>query len=242
MSVSYWNGCVFAKDECSEPLLLTKNVTIYVSEEGKRYRIHGPERFISQPAGSDSCEWELAFETPDGEQITVELSPEARQELLASIEEHAKDDCDKEILRSSESTEDSEASSRTKDGTGLLPTERTLDLEKYLNMHRTLAEQTRYQILWLLVQEGEMNLEAIKQKLDINDEEPVADHIEALCDATLIERWKQTDHGSSEIATTYRPTIFGRTALTDGIHELLRNECEFGEMYSSDGGSEAENH
>jgi hypothetical protein len=225
----------------SEPLLHEENVTACVSEEGKRFRIGDANRFISQPANSDSRAWKLAFETPEGDQITVELSPEVRQKLLSSIEEHAKDDLGGDSQTSNKSAENPEANSRTRDGIDPLPTDRTLALEEYLNMHRALTDQTRYQILWLLVKKGEMSLEAIERKLDLNDEGRVADHIEALCDATLIERWKQTDRGSSEIATTYRPTIFGRTALTDGIHELLRNEWEFGEMYSGDDGSEAGN-
>ena len=113
-------------------------------------------------------------------------------------------------------------------------TESTLDLEKYLSMHRALGDRTRYEILWLLVQEDEMTLSAIEQKLAVDDKGRVADHVETLCDAFLIERWERTERGSTDTSTTYRPTVFGRVALTDGIHELIRGEREFSEMYSSD--------
>lgn len=98
-------------------------------------------------------------------------------------------------------------------------------------MHRALGNRTRYEILWLLVQEGEMSLDAIEQKLSINDPKRVVDHVETLCDVFLTERWEQAERGSTGTATTYRPTVFGRVALTDGIHELIRGERGFSEMY-----------
>lgn len=112
--------------------------------------------------------------------------------------------------------------------------ESTLDLEEYLSMHRALANQTRYEIVWLLVEAGEMSLEAIKQELAVDDEGRLEDHVETLLCASLVERWEQTDRGSTETSTTFRPTVFAWVALTDGIHELIRSEREFSDMYSSD--------
>ena len=107
------------------------------------------------------------------------------------------------------------------------------DLKRYLQMHRALGNRMRYKILWLLVQDGEMSPGAIEQAL-AGDDDGVKNHIETLCDAFLIERWEQTERGTTGTSTVYGPTVFGRVALTDGIHELISAEKDFREMYDSD--------
>ena len=209
--------------------------------EDRRFSVDQWESLDLRPVGPDSHGWELSFMTPEGEQITVELPPEARHELLTAVEAHSDDSRDRDSLSPEERGGRQDTTADTEEGLPLLSETSTVGLESYLSMHRALGNQTRYEILWLLVQEGELSLDAIQRELAIDNEEPVVDHIETLCDVFLIERWEYAERGATETSTTYRPTVFGRVALTDGINELIRSERDFEEMYDSEASDESEN-
>ncbi|WP_246988825.1 hypothetical protein [Halorientalis marina] len=209
--------------------------------EDRRFNVDERGSLDLRPVGPGSCEWELSFTTPEGEQITVELPPEARHELLTSLRTHSGDSRDRNGMSPEQRDGRQETTADTEEDLPLLPENPTLEFEKYLSMHRALGNQTRYEILRLLVQEGELSPDAIERELAIDEKEPVVDHVETLCDVFLVERWEYTEHGTTETSTTYRPTVFGRVALTDGIHELIRNERNFEEMYDSEASDESEN-
>jgi DNA-binding transcriptional ArsR family regulator len=118
------------------------------------------------------------------------------------------------------------------DPADLLPGERILTLDEYLDMHAAVGHRTRYEILYRLVHSGEMNPTELETALDIDDS-TLHYHLNRLVDVGLVEKRQRTERGQDGLYTYYRATVFGEVTLTDGVDELIRGEQTFEEMYDS---------
>lgn len=105
-----------------------------------------------------------------------------------------------------------------------------LSLEQYLGMYRCLGEERRFRVLNRLVEEEEMSHEALEGEFGAEADEVLS----RLQNAHLVERWEYTEEGETGVTERFKPTVFGRVALTDGIPELLRDEREIEAMYRSE--------
>lgn len=99
-------------------------------------------------------------------------------------------------------------------------------------MHAGIGHRSRYGILYRLVHSGEMSPTELDAVVDIDDS-TLHYHLNKLVDAGLVEKRKRTNRDQDGLDTYYRPTIFGRVTLTDGVDELIRGEHEFEAMYDS---------
>ena len=118
------------------------------------------------------------------------------------------------------------------DPADLLPGERILTLDEYLDMHAAVGHRTRYEILYRLVHSGEMSPTELETALDIDDS-TLHYHLNRLVDVGLVEKRQRTERGQDGLYTYYRATVFGEVTLTDGVDELIRVEQTFEEMYDS---------
>ena len=118
------------------------------------------------------------------------------------------------------------------DPEALLPEDSVLTLEEYLAMHAAVGHRTRYEILYRLVHGEAMSPTELNEALDIDDS-TLHYHLNRLVDVGLIEKHQRTDRGQEGFSTYYRPTVFGRVTLTDGVDELIRGEQHFEAMYDS---------
>jgi len=112
-----------------------------------------------------------------------------------------------------------------------LPEDGVLDLEDYLDMHKAVGNPTRYRILRLLVNEGDMPPTEIEDELGIDDS-TIHYHLNELQDAHLIRKWMRTERGRDGTHVYYSATIYGRTTLQEGVQTLIDGEHEFQDMYA----------
>jgi DNA-binding transcriptional ArsR family regulator len=118
------------------------------------------------------------------------------------------------------------------DPADLLPEESVLSLDEYLDMHAAVGHRTRYEILYRLVHGGEMSPTELEDALEIDDS-TLHYHLNTLVDVGLVEKRQRTERGQDGLYTYYRPTVFGKSTLVDGVDELIRGEQAFGELYDS---------
>jgi DNA-binding transcriptional ArsR family regulator len=118
------------------------------------------------------------------------------------------------------------------DPADLLPEESVLSLDEYLDMHAAVGHRTRYEILYRLVHGGEMSPTELEDALEIDDS-TLHYHLNTLVNVGLVEKRQRTERGQDGLYTYYRPTVFGKSTLVDGVDELIRGEQAFGELYDS---------
>jgi DNA-binding transcriptional ArsR family regulator len=114
----------------------------------------------------------------------------------------------------------------------LLPEESVLNLEDYLAMHAAVGHRTRYEILYRLVNSGEMSPKELEEKMAIDDS-TLHYHLNKLVDVGLVEKRQRTARDRDGLYTYYRATVFGEVTLTEGVDELIRGEQAFEGMYNS---------
>ena len=114
----------------------------------------------------------------------------------------------------------------------LLPEDSILSLDEYLDMHASVGNRTRYEILYRLVHSGEMSPKQLEEAITIDDS-TLHYHLNKLLDVGLIEKRQRTERGRDGLHTYYRSTVFGEVTLTEGVDELIRGEQKFEAMYDS---------
>ena len=114
----------------------------------------------------------------------------------------------------------------------LLPEDSILSLDEYLDMHASVGNRTRYEILYRLVHGEEMSPKQLEEAITIDDS-TLHYHLNKLLDVGLIEKRQRTERGQDRLHTYYRSTVFGEVTLTEGVDELIRGEQEFEAMYDS---------
>ncbi|WP_331234167.1 winged helix-turn-helix domain-containing protein [Natronorarus salvus] len=121
---------------------------------------------------------------------------------------------------------------RPEDPEDLLPEDSILSLDEYLDMHASVGNRTRYEILYRLVHGEEMSPKQLEETITIDDS-TLHYHLNKLLDVGLIEKRQRTERGQDGLHTYYRATVFGEVTLTEGVDELISGEQEFGAMYDS---------
>lgn len=112
-----------------------------------------------------------------------------------------------------------------------LPEDSVLSLDDYLAMQRAIGNKTRYRILSELLRQGEMNASEIADALG----EPVNNlhyHLDELVDVGLIANRKRKERGADGLYSYYVATSLGKTVMSKGIGELIREEHDLAEFYS----------
>jgi len=138
------------------------------------------------------------------------------------------------LLRNEMATRDTHAGrdQMPEDPEDLLPEDSILSLDEYLDMHASVGNRTRYEILYRLVHSGEMSPKQLEEAITIDDS-TLHYHLNKLLDVGLIEKRQRTERGQDALHTYYRSTVFGEVTLTGGVDELIRGEQEFEAMYDS---------
>lgn len=115
----------------------------------------------------------------------------------------------------------------------MLPEDSVLSLEEYLDMHAAVGQPVRYEILYRLVHGDSMSPTELKEEIDVG-ESNLHYHLDQLVDVGLIEKRARTERDEEGMHVYYRPTVFGRVTLTEGVDELIRGEQEFDTMYAEE--------
>lgn len=124
------------------------------------------------------------------------------------------------------------SASGSDDRAGLLPEHSILSLEEYLDMQRAIGNETRFRILNLLVEEGSFSAKELQTVLEIPSN-TLHYHVDALVDVGLVENRKRTEPSSDGLYSYYRATSLGEAILRYGVRELIREEWELLDAYSS---------
>lgn len=117
--------------------------------------------------------------------------------------------------------------------TQILPEKSVLDLQEYLDMQSTLADEANFRVLYALKRIGNADLEDLVNILD-EDADRVESSLDELVDAGLatrrMRRTEEMDEG--EFYTYYLVNSLGEGLLEEGIEHLLHMEWESLKRYS----------
>lgn len=88
----------------------------------------------------------------------------------------------------------------------LLLSDSVLCLDEYLAMHAAVGYRTRYEILYQLVDTGDMGPTELEAAMDIDDS-ILHYYLNKLVDVGLVEKCQRTAHGRDGLYTCYRATV-----------------------------------
>jgi len=115
----------------------------------------------------------------------------------------------------------------------LLPEHSLLSLEEYLDMQRSIGNETRFRLLNHLVDEGAQSASELRAALDI-ESNTLHYHLDALVDVGLVENRKRKEPTSAGLYSYYRATSLGEGILEHGVRELIREEWELLDAYGNE--------
>ena len=117
--------------------------------------------------------------------------------------------------------------------TQILPEKSLLSLEEYLEMQRTVGDETNFRVLYALKRIGDADPEDIADTLNM-DTDRVQSGLDELGDAGLVARRmrKTPEMDEGEVYIYYRANSIGKGLLEEGIEELIRQDWESLERYS----------
>lgn len=113
---------------------------------------------------------------------------------------------------------------------GLLPEHSLLTLEQYLAMQRAIGNETRFRLLYALIEEGRQSATELQEELDVASN-TLHYHLDALVDVGLVENRKRKEPNSNGLYSYYRATSLGEGLLEHGVRELMREEWELLDAY-----------
>lgn len=113
---------------------------------------------------------------------------------------------------------------------GLLPEDSVLTLEEYLEMQRAIGNETRFRILHVLKERGELSASDLKTVLGL-EANNLHYHLDKLVDVGLVQHRKHKTADSDGLFSYYRASALGKGILEHGVEELMRREHEFLEQY-----------
>ncbi len=112
----------------------------------------------------------------------------------------------------------------------LLPEHSVLSLEQYLDMQRSIGNETRFRILDLLVEEGASSAKELRNELRV-ESNTLHYHLDRLVAVGLVENRKRKEPDTEGLYSYYRSTSLGEGILTHGVRELMQEEWELLEAY-----------
>ena len=113
----------------------------------------------------------------------------------------------------------------------VLPEHSVLSLEEYLEMQRSIGNETRFRILNALVEEGPLSAGELREVLEIRSN-TLHYHLDELVDVGLVENRKRKEPDADGLYSYYRATSLGEGILTEGVRELMAREWDAIEEYS----------
>ncbi|WP_335998540.1 ArsR/SmtB family transcription factor [Halorientalis halophila] len=113
-----------------------------------------------------------------------------------------------------------------------LPEHSLLDLDDYLAMQRAIGNEHRFRILSLLVDEGARSATELTSALDVASN-TLHYHLDELVDVGLVANRKRNEPDSDGLYSYYEATAMGESILEHGVRELIREEWDVAERYSS---------
>ena len=112
----------------------------------------------------------------------------------------------------------------------LLPEDSVLTLEEYLDMQRAIGNETRFRILHVLKERGDMSASDLAETLDL-EANNLHYHLDKLVDVGLVQNRKRKTADRDGLFSYYRATALGEGILEHGVEELMRREHDFLERY-----------
>lgn len=113
----------------------------------------------------------------------------------------------------------------------LLPEDSVLTLEEYLDMQRAIGNETRFRILHVLKERGDMSASDLKKVLGL-EANNLHYHLDKLVDVGLVQNRKRKTADRDGLFSYYRATALGEGILEYGVEELMRREHDFLDQYS----------
>ena len=112
----------------------------------------------------------------------------------------------------------------------LLPEDSVLTLDEYLEMQRAIGNETRFRILYVLKERGDLSASDLKEVLGL-EANNLHYHLDKLVDVGLVQNYKRKTAVRDGLFSYYRATVLGKGILEYGVEELMRRENEFLEQY-----------
>jgi len=103
-------------------------------------------------------------------------------------------------------------------------------VEQYLDMQRSIGNETRFRILHYLVENGTQSAKELQIGLDI-ESNTLHYHLDQLVEVGLVENRKRKEPDNQGLYSYYRATSLGEGMLTHGVRELMREEWELLDAY-----------
>jgi DNA-binding HxlR family transcriptional regulator len=119
-----------------------------------------------------------------------------------------------------------------REATVALPEHSLLDLDDYLAMQRAIGNEYRFRILSLLVDDGARSATELTSALDVASN-TLHYHLDELVDVGLVANRKRSEPDSDGLYSYYEATAMGKSILEHGVRELIREEWDVAEEYSS---------
>ena len=116
-------------------------------------------------------------------------------------------------------------------GDELLPEQSILSLDEYLEMQRSIGNETRFRVLNALVEDGAQSAGELRDRLAV-ESNVLHYHLDELVDVGLVENRKRKEPDSDGLYSYYRATSLGEGTLEHGVRELMRREWDALEEYS----------
>jgi DNA-binding transcriptional ArsR family regulator len=113
-----------------------------------------------------------------------------------------------------------------------LPEHSLLELSDYLAMQRAIGDETRFRVLSTLVEAGALTPTELQDRLDVPSN-TLHYHLDELVDVGLVENRKRAEPDSEGLYSYYRATSLGEGILTHGVRELIEEEWDALEAYST---------
>ncbi|MFW6435239.1 MAG: ArsR/SmtB family transcription factor [Halovenus sp.] len=115
---------------------------------------------------------------------------------------------------------------------GFLPEHSLLELSDYLAMQRAIGNETRFRVLSVLAEAGAMTPTELEERLEVAGN-TLHYHLDELVNVGLVENRKRSEPGRDGLYSYYRATALGEGILTHGVRELMEEEWEALQAYSS---------
>ncbi|AFZ72338.1 winged helix-turn-helix domain-containing protein [Natronobacterium gregoryi] len=116
-------------------------------------------------------------------------------------------------------------------GDDLLPEHSVLSLEEYLEMQRSIGNETRFRVLNALLEGGPQSASQLRDRLEI-ESNVLHYHLDELVDVGLVENRKRKEPDTDGLYSYYRATALGEGILEHGVRELMAREWDALEEYS----------
>lgn len=115
---------------------------------------------------------------------------------------------------------------------GLLPEHSLLSLDHYLDMQRSIGNETRFRILNHLLEAGPRSAKELRDALGI-ESNTLHYHLDQLVEVGLVENRKRKEPDAEGLYSYYRATSLGEGLLTRGVRELMREEWDLLDAYGN---------